>query len=119
MRRTAMPFDRPAVSITRRTFLPARETLVLENARGTIIAVEHGCLWITLERDTRDIVLTDGMRFKVNRRGRTVVAAEEDSRLRVKRPLTFHERFLRKLRDAIFRPAKPSRLMFRRAVPYY
>jgi len=116
-----MPFDRPAVSIASRTLLPARETLVLEDARGTVIAVEYGCLWITLEGDTRDIVLTDGMRFAVNRQGRTVVVAEEDSRLRVKRRLSFRERWLRKLRDLmVVRPAKPSRgSIFRRAAPYY
>src|ERR1700746_2618543 len=60
------------VSLThrsRRSVLNRRQTLVLENAQGTIIAVDRGCLWVTLERDLRDIVLTKGMRFQVDRTG--------------------------------------------------
>jgi hypothetical protein len=33
-----------------------------------------------MQNDTRDIVLTPGMRFEIDRSGRTLVAAEEDSR---------------------------------------
>jgi hypothetical protein len=115
-----MPFDRTAPRSSRRTFLPARETLVLENARGTVIAVDHGCLWITLEGDTRDIVLTDGMRFEIDRRGRTIAVAEENSRLRVSTPKTLRDRFSAWLQRRGLRRAKPLRTpLFRRAVPYY
>ena len=66
------------VSLTRhsrRSVLNRRETLVLENAQGTIITVDRGCLWVTLERDLRDIVLVKGMRFQIDRSGRTIIAA--------------------------------------------
>ena len=76
-----MPFDFAQAS--HRRFLSARESLVLDNAEGTIISVESGCLWLTMENDTRDIVLAPGMRFEIDRSGRTIVAAEEDTRFRL------------------------------------
>jgi hypothetical protein len=82
-RRNAMPFDLATTQRTRSTFLPRRGSLVLDGAEGTIIDVDSGCLWVTLENDPRDIVLTKGMRFEVDRTGRTVIVAEEDCRLRL------------------------------------
>ena len=114
-----MPFDRPTVRTARHTLLPARETLVLENARGTVIAVDHGCLWITLEGDTRDIVLTDGMRFEIDRRGRTIAVAEEDSRVRMRAPKTSGKRLSALLRRTLRRLMEPRNALFRRAAPYY
>jgi hypothetical protein len=114
-----MPFDRTAVRTARRTLLPARETLVLENARGTVIAVEHGCLWVTLEGDTRDIVLTDGMRFEIDRDGRTLAVAEEISRVRVSTPQKPARRFAAFMRRTLRRLMEPREPMLRRAAPYY
>src|SRR5262252_6235048 len=85
MRRITMPFDF-SPSHTQRKVLRRRHTLVLDGAAGTVIAVDRGCLWVTLERDPRDVVLLPGMRFEIDRDGRTVVAAEEDSRLRLIAP---------------------------------
>jgi Protein of unknown function (DUF2917) len=80
-----MPFDfSPLLSPKR--FLPGRSTLQLDDAEGTVIAVDSGCLWVTMENDTRDIVLLPGMRFEVDRGGRTIVAAEEDSRFGLLEP---------------------------------
>ena len=81
-----MPFDITASQYPRSTFLPRRGSLVLDGAEGTIISVDSGCLWVTLENDPRDVVLGGGMRFEVDRSGRTVVVAEEDSRLRLTSP---------------------------------
>lgn len=78
-----MPYDAPASARTRRLCLPQRESLMLDNAEGTVIAVDSGCLWVTMERDPRDVVLLPGMRFEIDRSGRTIVAAEEDSRFRL------------------------------------
>ena len=78
-----MPFDSPTPQHGRRICLPQRESLVLNNAEGTTIAVDAGCLWITMERDPRDIVLLPGMSFEIDRSGRTVIAAEDDSRFRL------------------------------------
>jgi hypothetical protein len=88
-----MPFDHVPHARTRNTFLPRRGSLVLDGAEGTIIAVDSGCLWVTLERDPRDVVLQKDMRFRIDRRGRTVIVAEEDSRVRLIRKATALERF--------------------------
>src|SRR5437667_399275 len=77
---------------TRRAALDRRQTLVLKNAQGTVVAVERGCVWITLERDPRDIVLAKGMRFVIDRPGRTIVAAETASTLRLVEPETLRNR---------------------------
>src|SRR5215831_5672960 len=119
-RRLAMPFDRPAVALAGRSYIRARQTLVLENARGTLIAVDHGCLWITQEGDRRDIVLTDGMRFAIDRSGRTVAVAEENTRLRVTRPQLLRQRLRARLRRVLARHATSwARPLIRRLMPYY
>ena len=76
----------------RRVVLNRRKTLILDNAQGTTIAVERGCLWVTLERDLRDIVLAKDMRFQIDRSGRTILAAETDSTLRLLAPETTRDR---------------------------
>jgi len=105
---------------TRRSVLRERESLVLDNAEGTIIAVDRGCLWVTLEHDTRDIVLVKGMRFEIDRAGRTIVAAEADSTLRLLSPVTLQERLSAWLRRGVAQLRNrwvngPSRRM----APYY
>jgi Protein of unknown function (DUF2917) len=74
-----MPFDF-VPTLSQRQFLAGRTSLQLDDAEGAVISVESGCLWVTMENDSRDIVLTPGMSFEVDRSGRTIVAAEEDSR---------------------------------------
>jgi len=74
-----MPFDF-APTLSQRQFLAGRETLQLDDAEGTVVAVQSGCLWLTMQNDSRDIVLTPGRRFEIDRSGRTLIAAEEDSR---------------------------------------
>jgi hypothetical protein len=78
-----MPFDDSPTHPCSGRFLARRDTLVLDGARGTTIAVDGGTLWVTLERDPRDIILTRGMRFDIGRGGRTVIGAERDSCLRL------------------------------------
>jgi hypothetical protein len=80
---TMMPFDTPTPQRGRRMCLPQRESLILTNAEGTKIAVDSGCLWVTMERDPRDVVLLPGMSFEIDRSGRTVIAAEDDTRFRL------------------------------------
>lgn len=78
-----MPYDASTPQRGRRICLPQRESLVLNNAEGTTISVDSGCLWMTMEHDPRDIVLLPGMSFEIDRSGRTVIAAEDDSRFRL------------------------------------
>jgi hypothetical protein len=107
---------------TRHALLKRRETLVLDNAQGTLIAVDRGCVWVTLEHDLRDIVLARGMRFQVDRRGRTIIAAEADTRLRLLSPLTLRERAQAWLRRAAAASGRYVRGLAqaraRRFVPY-
>ena len=111
-----MPFDF-VPKLSQRQFLAGRKTLQLDNAEGTVISVESGCLWITLENDARDIVLMPGMRFEVDRSGRTIVAAEEDSRFGMLAPGDCQEGvsawMARKLAAVLGRRAP------RGCVPYY
>ena len=104
---------------SRRSHLGAHESLVLDNAQRTVIVVERGCVWVTLESDPRDIILSEGMRFVVDRRGRTIVAAEEASSVRLLTPLARHERLARLLARALapLAAAWPGRVA-RRALPH-
>lgn len=86
---------------TRRSLLRRHETLTLDDAHGTVITVEHGCLWITLEHDPRDVVLSRGMRFEIDRPGRTIVTAEADSTLRLEVPLSARARIAARLTRAL------------------
>ncbi|TMH21663.1 MAG: DUF2917 domain-containing protein [Betaproteobacteria bacterium] len=111
------------VSLTRhsrRSVLNRRETLVLENAQGTIIAVDRGCLWVTLERDLRDIVLVKGMRFQIDRSGRTIIAAEADSTLRLLAPETSRDRVVAAIGRAVAQALNGwAGRLAQRAVPYF
>jgi hypothetical protein len=88
-----MPFDYSPTRPCDGQFLARRDTLVLDGAQGATIAVDGGTLWVTLERDPRDIMLTRGMRFDIERGGRTVISAERDSCLRLIPAPTLSERF--------------------------
>jgi len=105
---------------TRRADLDKRQTLVLNNAQGTVVVVERGCVWITLEHDPRDIVLAKGMRFEIDRPGRTIVAAETASTLRLLVPETLRDRITASIGHAVARTFNGwGRRLARRAVPYF
>ena len=59
--------------------IQSREALALRNGRGSTITCISGTIWLTMENDSRDIVLTAGDSFVVNRRGLTILAAHEAS----------------------------------------
>src|SRR6516165_1247424 len=52
------------------------ELVKLDGARGTTVRVTQGALWITLENDTRDVVLEAGDVFTIDRGGLTLVEAQ-------------------------------------------
>ena len=52
------------------------ELVKLDGARGTTLRVTRGKLWITLENDTRDVVLEPGDVFTIDRGGLTLVEAQ-------------------------------------------
>lgn len=106
----------PSLFRSHRSALQRRQSLVLADAVGTVVAVDRGSVWITQERDQRDIVLSRGMRFQIDRPGRTIVAAEAPSVLRLLVPPGLTERFLGALHRAIERW---GRRFVRRRVPYF
>jgi hypothetical protein len=55
------------------------ELIQLDGARGTRLRVTRGTLWVTLERDLRDIVLGAGDSFTIDRGGVTVIEAQGEA----------------------------------------
>jgi hypothetical protein len=55
--------------------LPAQAIHRIENGRGARVTCIHGVVWVTQERDSRDIVLTAGQAFDLDRAGLAVVFA--------------------------------------------
>ena len=56
--------------------LAAGELVRLDGARGTTLRVTRGRVWLTQERDIRDVVLESGDVFTIDRAGRTVIEAQ-------------------------------------------
>ena len=57
------------------------EILRLRHAMGQRIEALSGSVWITIDGDTRDIVLDAAQGFSVDRDGDTLVSALSDSRI--------------------------------------
>lgn len=55
--------------------------LALDDAKGTTLRVTRGVVWLTQHHDSRDIVLTPGDAWTVERDGRTVLEAQAASTL--------------------------------------
>jgi hypothetical protein len=55
------------------------EIVRLNGAQGTTLRVTRGTLWITQYRDIRDIVLSAGDAFTVDRGGLTVIEARDSA----------------------------------------
>ena len=62
-------------------YLAYRAIFTIDDAAGVDIACREGCLWITLDNDTRDIVLEGGRKFTTQEHRRAVVYAMESSHL--------------------------------------
>jgi hypothetical protein len=52
------------------------ELIGLDGGRGTTLRVTRGTLWLTFERDTRDVVLGVGDVFTIDRGGLTLIEAQ-------------------------------------------
>ena len=59
--------------------LAPNQLVKLDEARGTTLRVTRGTLWITLEDDTRDLVLEAGDSYMIDRDGLTLVEAQRAS----------------------------------------
>ena len=59
--------------------LPASGVHCLENGQGLEIMAVSGTVWITQTCDRRDVILTRGQAFILDRHGRAVVYALKDA----------------------------------------
>lgn len=66
------------------TRLAHRALLLLRDRAGERIECCEGTLWVTQERDPRDIVLEAGEAFTLDRRGTAIVHALADARLSIR-----------------------------------
>jgi hypothetical protein len=55
--------------------LPRRSLLRIRGGRGAVLFIEHGEVWVTQEGDRRDVVLSAGAWFRLDRDGTAVVQA--------------------------------------------
>jgi hypothetical protein len=55
--------------------LERRDLVRIENARDMHVRVEKGTVWITQERDTRDVMLEDGESFRLDCDGLALISA--------------------------------------------
>jgi len=67
------------------TALPRHVSISLHDRAGDRIECVAGVLWITQDRDPRDIVLRAGESFRLDRDGRAVVFALADARFALHR----------------------------------
>jgi hypothetical protein len=63
--------------------LADRDLLELDRSRGSTVQSLRGTLWITQHGDIRDIVLSAGDAWTIERDGPTVVEAQGDALLRI------------------------------------
>ncbi|MCC6194616.1 MAG: DUF2917 domain-containing protein [Burkholderiales bacterium] len=61
--------------------LRKRQSLQLQDVEGATLRVNRGCVWITQEDDTRDVVLRAGDTWTVERDGLTIIEAQGDTTL--------------------------------------
>jgi hypothetical protein len=76
---TAMKHAREVLPVR----LPARSVYRLEDAKGQQITVLSGVVWVTQANDPRDIILTRGRSFIIDRKGLTVAYALKDAAIAV------------------------------------
>ena len=66
-------------------------TLQLGDARGSVIVVSWGMVWVTQPGDRQDYILDEGETFTIGARGVTLVHALRDAGLSVLEPGTRHK----------------------------
>lgn len=70
----------------RRLALAPHQLVDLDDARGTVIRVARGRIWLTQYGDPVDHVLAAGDAWAVERNGRTIVQAQESTLIDVSGP---------------------------------
>ena len=59
--------------------LSARTVHCIEGSKGLQVTAVDGTVWLTQARDPRDVILTRGQSFILDRKGRAVVYALKDA----------------------------------------
>jgi hypothetical protein len=72
---------------TMETTIPHGRILRIDDSKGLELRVVTGCVWITQDHDTSDLVLGATDTFRVSRDGRTRVYALKEARLRIACPI--------------------------------
>lgn len=62
------------------------ETLALQSPVGYSIECMEGCVWVTLDGDTRDVVICSGQTYWPDRNSRALVHALDKSQVSVSLP---------------------------------
>lgn len=68
------------------TRIPKGRTLHMQDGQGLDLQVVSGCLWVTYEHDTEDMVVEAGDTLHVSRNGLTLVHAFQEVQLRIAYP---------------------------------
>ena len=68
--------------------LKARQIHRIDNGRGVGVTCLKGTVWITQDRDLRDVVLTPGQSFVLDRNGLALIFAFKDATIHVGRPVS-------------------------------
>jgi hypothetical protein len=91
-------FSRPGI-----TSLPRNVSLGLQRHTGDRIECVSGAVWVTQDGDLRDIVLTAGESFRLDRSGHALVSALADA------GIVFHAARRRRLAARLARAAAAAR----------
>jgi hypothetical protein len=66
--------------------LAEHNTISIVDGKGARIAVTEGSVWITQDHDPRDVMLTAGESFVLDRNGKTIVEALRDAEVALDAP---------------------------------
>ena len=75
-----------ASSTLRRLTLASGQLIDLDDARGTVVRVGRGRVWVTQHGDLADHVLEAGDTWAIERNGRTIVEAQQETILDLSGP---------------------------------
>ena len=95
-----------------------RHGLALRDANGRTVTCLSGSVWLTMEGDYRDVVLSPGASFVVDRDGLTILAAQQPSAVKVSaqnQPQSWWDRMV----DYLDKTYGPAAISASRAWKYY
>jgi hypothetical protein len=82
--RTAAPATRSAAhTAPQAQTLPKGRLLSVQRPLGHEVHCDSGSLWLTFDRDPRDVILAAGQAHRCDRKTRLIVQALDDARLRI------------------------------------